>query len=193
MSIVTVIPKIEGEFDRETGCINWQGSKFGNGYGRKWIDGKTVLVHRLVLESKIAGFIDSGDFACHTCNNRSCINPAHLVAESAAENTGQMMGRDRQTPRRKSIPGIDRLSPINGVAEVYSANPVTIHNINCNLTWKPAGEGVPIARPVGCLDRRTCKNEFIQARKSIPKRTQEFEVSRSIIREIKNNVTDKGV
>ncbi|MEG4285424.1 HNH endonuclease [Microcoleus sp. A006_D1] len=92
--IVTVVPGIEGELDLETGCINWQGSKLGNGYGRKWLDGKTVLVHRLVLESKIAGFLDSSYFACHTCDNPSCISPEHLIAGSAAENTGQMMGRD---------------------------------------------------------------------------------------------------
>ncbi len=110
MTILTVVPGIEGEIERSTGCINWQGSKLGNGYARKWIDGKTVLVHRLVLESKIAGFLDSGHFTCHTCDNRSCINPAHLVVGTAAENTGQMIERDRKTPRRKSIPGITKLS-----------------------------------------------------------------------------------
>ncbi|NJM61343.1 MAG: hypothetical protein HC849_15905 [Oscillatoriales cyanobacterium RU_3_3] len=69
MNIVTVIPGIEGAIDLSTGCINWRGSKLKNGYGRKWLDGKTVLVHRLVLESKITGFLDSGYFACHTCDN----------------------------------------------------------------------------------------------------------------------------
>ncbi|MGB3267640.1 MAG: hypothetical protein WBA89_27230 [Microcoleus sp.] len=44
MSIVTVIPKFEGESDRATDCINWQSSKLKNGCGPVRIDGKIEAV-----------------------------------------------------------------------------------------------------------------------------------------------------
>jgi DNA-binding XRE family transcriptional regulator len=109
LHFVTVAPGLTGVLN-DAGCIEWQGNKLGNGYGRIWMDGKLVLVHRLVLESKVPGFLESGYLACHTCDNPSCINPEHLVPGTAADNTRQMMERGRKTSRRQSLPGSGKLT-----------------------------------------------------------------------------------
>lgn len=121
-----------------TGCIEWQGNKLGNGYGRKWLNGKSVLVHRLVLESKLPGFLESGDLACHTCDNPKCINPEHLLPGTPAENSRQMIQRNRKTARRQSIAGsskltVDQLREIQlkysrGIAKKQLAKEYGIHH-----------------------------------------------------------------
>jgi hypothetical protein len=109
LHFVTVPPGLTGVLN-DAGCIEWQGNKLGNGYGRIWMDGKAVLVHRLVLESKVPGFLESGYLACHTCDHPSCINPEHLVPGTAADNTRQIMERGRKTSRSQSLPGSGKLT-----------------------------------------------------------------------------------
>ncbi|MBW4681705.1 MAG: HNH endonuclease [Microcoleus vaginatus WJT46-NPBG5] len=106
---VTVPPRLAGLM-RAAGCIKWQGNKRGNGYGRKWMNGKSVFGHRLVLESKIPGFLESGYLACHTCDNPSCINSDHLVPGTAPKNSLQMIERNRKTSRSQTIAGSSKLS-----------------------------------------------------------------------------------
>lgn len=106
---VTAPPRLAG-LRTAAGCIEWQGNKLGNGYGRKWINDKSVFVHRLLLESKIPGFLESGYLACHTCDNPSCINPDHLVPGIAAENSLQMIEQNRKTSRSQTIAGSSKLS-----------------------------------------------------------------------------------
>lgn len=85
------------------------------------------------------------------------------------------------------------------LAEAYGVNQITIHNIKYHLTWKEAGEEVPIRRMGGYLDRKLTfaqaqdVRERIKAGESIPKIALKFGLSRSVIHDIKNNVTYKGV
>ena len=84
------------------------------------------------------------------------------------------------------------------VAEQYSVGRETIHCIKYHVTWKVEGEEVPAPRMGGSLDRKFTFAQAleirrrIQAGESIPKIAQEFGVSRSIIHDIKNNVTYRG-
>ena len=84
-----------GKVDREGGsdsCWEWKGKK-RSGYGRLWIGGKIFSAHRIAL--LIEGRLDDRLFACHTCDNPSCCNPAHLYCGTTKQNTRDMIARGR--------------------------------------------------------------------------------------------------
>lgn len=81
--------KIEGE------CFVWQGQLNNQGYGAIYLKrgGKkvTVSAHRFIYLNLIK---DVGrEPLHHTCANRPCVNPEHLVPTSQAENTLEMLSR----------------------------------------------------------------------------------------------------
>ena len=74
-------------------CWLWQGKIEKNGYGRIWIDGKSVLSHRFSYATFIGDIPENYtiDHRCHndntdtcsggwSCIHRRCFNPEHLEA-----------------------------------------------------------------------------------------------------------------
>lgn len=70
----------------ETGCWTWQGELNRNGYGRVWINGKRLMVHRVVWEL-LRERIEDGLVLDHLCKVRKCCNPDHLEPVTVRENT----------------------------------------------------------------------------------------------------------
>lgn len=75
--------------DRKSSCWIWQGPTSGNGrgggYGRMYLDGQTVAVHK-VMFCCAYGYIPGKLQVDHICENRLCCNPGHLELVTHIEN-----------------------------------------------------------------------------------------------------------
>ena len=86
----------------EGSCWNWLASCDPDGYGYfsfTCIEGKkrTIMAHRYSLMLKLKNFdLPTTVLACHTCDNRICVNPNHLYEGSPLDNSADMIERNRQ-------------------------------------------------------------------------------------------------
>ncbi len=79
---------------RESGCHEWTGHIQPNGYGQVRANGTAAYAHRVAWEMA-NGPIPAGGYVLHTCDNRRCVNPAHLRVGSFQDNMDDMTAKKR--------------------------------------------------------------------------------------------------
>ena len=96
-------------------CWEWQGVK-NQGYGRiksGGRDSRMLGAHRVSWElangpiPKGKGY--HGTCVLHLCDNRSCVNPAHLFLGTQGDNVHDMIDKGRDPDRRGEINGRAKL------------------------------------------------------------------------------------
>jgi hypothetical protein len=89
-------------------CWEWQACR-SKGYGLMLLNGRAQLAHR--ISAVIAGKkLDKGLEVMHTCDNPSCVNPAHLEVGSHKDNM-------QDAYRKKRMKGFEFERP-----DVYADN-----------------------------------------------------------------------
>lgn len=139
--------------DRTSQCWIWTGPIRKDGYAHIYLDGKMMLVHRLawILTN---GSIPDGLFVCHKCDNRACINPAHLFLGTHLDNMRDMAEKGRAVPSYcngerngqskltiEQVVEIRRLRKetsltLRSIAKKFGVGPMQIHRIANDQNWK---------------------------------------------------------
>ena len=92
-------------------CINWSKGLSDKGYGLTTRNNKTYRAHRLAYcdYHNISHSDIKGRIVRHTCDNRKCVNPEHLVIGTHQDNMDDMKKRNRSA--KGLVNGAGKLTP----------------------------------------------------------------------------------
>lgn len=82
-------------------CVEWEGARHPQGYGRTWVDGKSRRAHRVAWE-ETNGPIPEGMWVLHKCDNPPCVNIDHLFLGTAKDNAQDTVQKGRHSEQAKT-------------------------------------------------------------------------------------------
>ena len=121
-------------------CWEWQAGLNNKGYGSFRFEGKIHPAHRFSYLLNV-GEVPEGHVVRHKCDNRCCVNPAHLETGTYSQNNQDIVNRGRRQYKltigqvreiRKRLAAGDRQRDI---AESFGVSNALISHIHNERTW----------------------------------------------------------
>ncbi len=140
-----VIARFWARVDKTGDCWLWTGCKNDAGYGAIRWQGRTTRAHRIswVLTN---GDIPDGRLVLHRCDNRPCVRPDHLFVGSHADNSRDMVAKDRRGHVHGRILDAEQVAEIRrrraegeaakDLALAYGVTVWTVFDILSQRIWK---------------------------------------------------------
>ncbi len=135
-------------------CWEFPYSVSRNGYGRATIYGRFMSAHRAAW-ILAHGEIPDGLWVLHRCDNKLCVNPAHLFLGTAADNVKDMIQKGRKNIQPSENASRGKLTRVQveeirrqyvpkkwgkhsgvGLAKQYGVATSTIYEILHNKHWR---------------------------------------------------------
>jgi len=94
-----LLDKVADASDKEA-CWEWQGASSPNGYGRMKALGRVEGVHRVSYMLFNGPLTERYPIVMHSCDNKACVNPSHLVAGDDSQN---MLDYMEKSGKRRAV------------------------------------------------------------------------------------------
>lgn len=105
-------------------CWNWIAGKGWNGYGRFKFQGKMIKAHRFSYLLYI-GDIPENMLILHSCNNRACVNPEHLLLGNHTQNMQHRQESNRQVQGEKHHQAKLTDKKVKEIRKLYSSQKIS--------------------------------------------------------------------
>ena len=138
-----------------TGCLEWFGSKSGDGYGRMGIGNRKSDGPHRVSWQHWNGPIPEGMCVCHRCDNPSCAEPSHLFLGTKKDNSVDMVKKNRSAKREQNgrsklktkdvilIRSLVGTRSLRSIAREYGVHHVTIMDAISGVNWNSVNSQKP--------------------------------------------------
>lgn len=133
----SLLCRFEAKINKSGDCWEWTGSRGSHGYGQISIEGNVKTAHRLSYEMSY-GPIGKGLCVCHHCDNRGCVNPAHLFLGSHSENLRDAAKKNRTTRKfskkmiRRVKEKIKKGVPLRQIAREENTSDMWVRDVKLN-------------------------------------------------------------
>lgn len=126
-------------------CWEWQGYKKYDNYGTiSWGANKEYLAHRISYFI-FKGNIPYNQIVRHTCDNKICVNPNHLLIGTLSDNSIDCVKRNRHPSQKLNSEDIKDIKwklkyqykrgLLTKLAKLYHVDPSHISNIKNGHNW----------------------------------------------------------